>query len=366
MPLAVLPLRAEGLQLNEVLRLDALVRERGAVLGGYRVQTAAETTALLEAAQALGVVCDLGDPQCGGQIGVVAAVDRVIVGRAARVVASGDRPGGIGLELTLVEASTGAVLRHALVLLPDDPAAQTVAFDAVAQVLFGKDPTAPWLVLSGAQPGARVFVDGVDVGSLPLNRPLAGVVAGTHVVEVRASGHLPWHAVVRTTGSEPAVLDVKLVIDPTTLREVASPVQIGVAYGVAGLGVVLTAVGSLLIAGFSASFWEFEAKTKALADASATDPDYIGTVGRLNREAAAAEARWNAGDAQMTAVGVTVTSIGGLAALGGAVWGTVQLVGNEPSKPPAEPRSASGPVPARATGPAEPASAHVGETSRVP
>jgi hypothetical protein len=301
------------------------------------VQTAVETTALLEAAQALGIKCDLGEAACGAQIGQVAAVDRVVVGRAARVAAEGAHPGGVGLEVVLVDAGTQAVLRRALVLLPDDPAAQAEAFESVARLLFAGDGAAPWLVLGGGAPDARVRVDGVDVGALPLSRPLAGVVAGAHVVEVRAAGFLPWRSVVTTAGREPTLVDVRLVVDPASLREVASPQQIAVAWAIGGAGALIAVAGGVATAVFSQSWFAHDAATRALADVPETSTTYVDDVAAQHQAAAAARAEWEGAGAPGTAVGITALAVGVVAAVGGTVWGTMLILGNEPVTTPSSP-----------------------------
>jgi hypothetical protein len=320
MPLAVLPLRSEGLQLNEAQRLDGLIRDRGAVVAGYRVQTATDTTALLEAAQSLGVSCDLAEPACGAQIGVVAAVDRVVVGRAARVPANGPATGGVGIELTLVDATTQAVLRHAIALLPEEPAAQVAAFDAIGQVLFGKDIGAPWLLCNGTPAGAVVSVDGLEVGPLPFARPLAGVVAGQHHVTVRAPGFLPSSTVVTTAGVAPTIVDVALVVDPQALREVVSPEQIAVAYGTAGVGGVLFLAGGVTSILASGPWFAFQEAQAELDGADPTSPDYAGFIAAKHNEALAAQEAWNGGASVLTAVGLVSMATGLVAGIGGATW----------------------------------------------
>jgi hypothetical protein len=329
-PLAVLPLRSEGLQLNVAQRLDGLIRARGAAVGGYRVQTAEETTALLEAAQALGVTCDLGSPECGAQIGTVAAVDRVVVGRAATVAPFGDLAGGVGLELTLVDANTRAVVRRAIALLPDEPAAQSAAFAGVARVLFAADGAAPWLVVNGGAPGARVVVDGIDVGALPLPRPIAGVVAGPHVVRVAAPGFLPWADTVTTAGVDPSTVDVALVVDPASLRAVVSPAQIAVAWTAAGVGAAVAVAGAVATGVGAQPWFAFDAAVSELDALKPDDDDFVGRARDLHDKAAAAEGEWAAWGSPVTAVGVGGVGVGVVAAVGGAVWAMMLSSSNEP------------------------------------
>jgi hypothetical protein len=349
-PLAALPLRAEGLQLNEAQRLDALVREQSASVGGYRVQGAEDTISLLEAAQALGITCDVSTPECGAQIGAVAAVERVVVGRAVRVATSPEHQGGVGLELVLVDVKSRTVLRRVLSLLPDDPAAQVDAFPRATRVLFGADGAAPWLVVNGGAPGARLTVDGIDVGALPLQRPLAGIVGGAHVVRVVAPGFLPWAKLVQTAGIEPTVVDVALVVDPTAVREVVSPEQITLAWTVAGVGAALFAAGGV-VAGVASQPWfvftDAEQKLKALQP---SDEDYAQKAVLLHDRAAQAEQDW-ATASQWTVAGLFGVGVGVVAGVGGAIWGTVLMQTYEPSSPGKDASGSTAPATTSTTSP---------------
>src|SRR5690606_18289757 len=57
--LAVVPLRVDGLQLNDVARLNQALREQVARVSPHALQAEARTTELYEAAKGLGLACDI-------------------------------------------------------------------------------------------------------------------------------------------------------------------------------------------------------------------------------------------------------------------------------------------------------------------
>ncbi|MBK8714336.1 MAG: serine/threonine protein kinase [Deltaproteobacteria bacterium] len=66
--------------------------------------------------------------------------------------------------------------------------------------------------------GARVVVDGVDVGATPLD---AMIVPGTHTIEVNAPGHAPWRESVDVVEGDNPIIDAKL--KPYKKRPTAAP-----------------------------------------------------------------------------------------------------------------------------------------------
>src|SRR5688572_27286724 len=103
--MAVLPLRVEGLQSNEVDRLNDLVRVRAATR--FQVQSKETTTDLLEASQSLGVDCDLNAATCGSKLGTIADVSFVLLGSA---VGGLDRE--IGVDLRIVDVKLAIETRR--------------------------------------------------------------------------------------------------------------------------------------------------------------------------------------------------------------------------------------------------------------
>jgi hypothetical protein len=313
------------------------------------VQSADETTTLLEAAQDLGVTCEVGEPVCGAEIGRVAAVERVLVGRAARVAdiaAQGEAAavaGGIGLDVALVESASGAVLRRVHALLPAAPAAQVKALDDVARALF-VDGVTSTLTVRGTPAGAEIVVDGLAAGALPAAGAapavVDGVLPGAHVVSVRQRGYLPLVTTSTVTAEGGAVVDAVLVVDPDAEREVVSPLQVGVAFGTAGVGALMLAAGTTIGVLASQSFFAVAEANAAIDAADPTRAGYPATVRDLHAQASSAQADWTNGGYATTVGGIVVAGVGVVAAVGGAVWGTLLLSSseNEPtSSPPSSP-----------------------------
>jgi hypothetical protein len=178
-----------------------------------------------------------------------------------------------------------------------------------------------------------VRVDGVTVGALPLGRPIAGAIPGVHVVEVRAAGHLPWTAAVTTTTSEPTLIDVALVVDPNARREVVSPLQRTLVWGMAATGGVLAVVGGVAGAVVGQPWFVLDQAKRDLAALSPSDADYPVEAARLATAANDAHLAWNGGAAQATVASVVVASVGVVAGVAGVVWGLLLPDADEPAPP---------------------------------
>lgn len=326
--LAVLPLRAEGLQLNEANRLNLMLRARASTRGSYAVQGEELTTQLVEASQGLGIDCDVNAVSCAVEIGKIADAAFVVVGRAVKQpgmsIDGVEHAPAIGLQVLLVDVQAGREVRAALARLPIDPDAQRAQIDAVSDAVFVGGPTGT-LTVDVAPAGSRVSVDGVFVGTAPLS-PVRGLLSGEHVVVVEQKGFLPVTRVV-TAAQEPLALAVTLVVDPDAERVVNSPV---VPFVVAGTGGALGIAGGVLMAIGAQSWFALQDRNAELDTAvqnnkGQNDPAFVDTVAALNAESRAAADRWNNPGQQLFVVGAVTTGLGVLALAGGAVWGTVLL-----------------------------------------
>jgi len=82
---------------------------------------------------------------------------------------------------------------------------------------------------------------------------------------------------------------------------------------------------------FSQSWFAHDAATRALADVPETSTTYVGEVAARHQAAAAVRAEWEATGAPGTAVGITALAVGVVGAIGGTIWGTMLILGNEPA-----------------------------------
>src|SRR4051812_35391233 len=131
---ALLPLEVEGLAVNEVRRIDGVVRGRAVARAELEVLPEETTDALVDSSQTLGLVCHLPDTACAAQIGKIADVDIVIAGSAHRIAE------GVSVGLALVDVKSGAAQKRVLGLVPTDPDAQVAAMQTLLHGLFGEAP----------------------------------------------------------------------------------------------------------------------------------------------------------------------------------------------------------------------------------
>ncbi len=326
--LSVLPLRAEGLQLNEANRLNLMLRARASTRSSYAVQGEDLTTQLVEASQGLGIDCDVNAVSCAVEIGKIADAAFVVVGRAVKqtgVLIDGVEQGpAIGLQVLLVDVQAGREVRAAVARLPIDPEAQRGQIDALSDVIFADGPTAT-LTVDVAPAGSRLSIDGVQLGTTPV-LPVRGVLPGEHVVVVEHKGFLPVTRVV-TAAREPMALALTLTVDPDAERVVNSPV---LPFVVAGVGGALGIAGGALMA-IGAQSWLDLQERNADLDAAVSrnngqnDAAFVTTVTELNAQSRAAAERWSNPGQQFFVAGAAATGIGVLALAGGVVWGTVLL-----------------------------------------
>lgn len=260
--IAALPVVASGLAADEVDAIDKSVSRAVELHYGGRAITKKSVDERLERAGAKGMRCDRLDPTCSAQIGAVAGAGVVIV---ATFTTKGDADAVLALRA--VDVVEAAQLAHAS---RNVSAALTV--DVVRDVLVQLDAPAARAtsVDVRGEPGARVVVDDVERGTLPLDAPLA-LEPGTHTIMVvsiaaqRAQPTPPFSTKIDVRRGEPVVVDAPwtaVAPPPTTStaasdNDVAAPARprrlensdgtpfVAIAGGVgAALGVIAIVVGS--------------------------------------------------------------------------------------------------------------------------
>lgn len=326
--MAVLPLRAEGLQLNEANRLNLLLRARATSRGGYAVQGQDLTNQLVEASQALGVDCDINAAACGVELGKLADVDFVLIGRGVKLAATAENPACFGIDVQLVDVKAGVGLRRVIGRISADADAQTRDVDDAANALFGNGPQ-PGLALQVAPEGSTVKLDGVVLGLSPLT-PTAGLLVGAHVLDVEKKGFLAQSTPFTIEAGGAAALAIDLLVDPDAEKEVVSPMQKAIPFVTAGVGgVVAMAGGGLMLVGLQPLFAS-EAATRELAaleaEAETVDdrlfPDKVATA---NETATRERASWLSWGQPTTVAGGVAIGVGVAAIAAGITWGVVLL-----------------------------------------
>lgn len=324
--LAVLPLRAEGLQLNEANRVNAALRT-AATKGRYTVQDEALTTSLVEASQGLGIDCDVNAIACAVELGKITDVEYVVITRAIKhpAAAATSTTAVIGLHAILVDVRAAKEVRSIVGDAVLGEGGAQVRVEAAADALFSSS-TLSSLTVAVTPVGGAVIVDGLRFGQTPASIP--GLLGGEHIVVVEQQGFLPLSQRVNAVG-DPLIVTGALVVDPAAQREVNSPV---VPFVVAGVGGVVGIVGGVLMVIGVQPWFTLQDTNQQITDAETTDGGanneaFAKRVATLNRQSDQAATEWNnVGKVEM-AVGAAVAGVGVLAIVGGVVWGTVLLNG---------------------------------------
>lgn len=324
---AVLPLKASGLQLNEVQRFDLLVRTRFEQSGRFVVQDAASTTKLLEAAQGLGLDCDVNAIACARDVGQIADVALVVLGAAA-LVDEGAAEGRVGIDLVLIDVKQGTVVRRVSGLVPragGDAIPQTNA--RIAALLDENAPLAK-AELKVTPDGARVFLNGTLRGTTPLDGPLTGLVPGEHQLRVERDDYLPH--VTRFTLAPLEAADVEVVLIASQKTELVereiSLLEHAIPWSVAGGGVVTLLAGLGMVGGGLVPLVQHQSAADRLDDVAQDNAGYASHVEGVWAEQNAHAEAWNSWGRILVGVGTTASVVGTLVAGAGTAWGITMIV----------------------------------------
>jgi hypothetical protein len=331
--LAVLPLKATGLQLNEAQRLDLALRMRFEGSGRFTVQDAASTTKLLEAAQTLGLDCDVNALTCARDIGQIADVDIVVLG-AAVVIDEGTELARVGLDLRLIDVRQGSEIRRVSGIIPRAPTDMLPGANQQLASLIDESAPLARAVLSVAPDGARIFLNGIDRGTSPLAGPLEGLAPGAHHLRIECEGYLPHVTRFTLAPLEAADVDVVLVANPVDVVErKISVVEQAIPWAVAGGGAVTVLTGLALVGGGLVPLFQYQAAEDKLGLVAPDNEGYAAHVADVYAEQSAHAEAWNTWGSLLVGVGGTAMVVGGLVAGAGVVWGatllTLTLMGEE-------------------------------------
>ena len=332
--LAVLPLRAEGLQLNEANRLNLMLQARAGTRGGYDVQDQTLTTQLVEASQALGVDCDVNAVACAIELGKLADVQFVLIGQAAKLPSLPGANGNvdaptIGVHVQLVDVKRAITTRRIIGRVSTDAEQQTTDVDAAAAALFGSDPLSG-LTLDVEPAGSTVHLDGIALGASPLSE-VTGLLPGGHVITVERKGYLPWTTSFALEAGRSAQLTARLEIDPDAEKEVISDAQIAVPFVGAGVGALTAVIGATLIAVGVQPWLAHEQANAGIADADPNDPLFPDRVATLNAQSSDEAAQWQSWGQPTTVAGAVAVGVGVVVVAAGLSWGLV-LLNSEPGE----------------------------------
>lgn len=193
---AMLPLVASGLAVDEIAPVEMVVRAAAERHYGPRLLPARQLVERLERGGAKGLRCDRLDPACSAQLGAVCGVAQVLV---ASMAASG---GNSLLSLRLIDVAEVAQLGHA-----SGPVSDVVQPDQVQLVLRALDaPAARHTSVTVLGPaGSLLVIDGEDRGALPMAAPLTDLATGAH--DIGLDGPITFRRVVELRRGEPMTVE---------------------------------------------------------------------------------------------------------------------------------------------------------------
>lgn len=341
--LAVLPLTADGLLLNEANRLNLLLRARATTRGGFALQSDEVTTQLVEAARSLGIDCDLNAVACGVEVGQLADVQFVLLGRATVLPSlpandDGDSPISaqaetIGLALTLVDVRQARAVTSLRAQIPRDADVQVSALDDVANAIYtpeGRRDLASLAVVPTPAESATGMVIEIDGIALPPGTFVVedGLLPGQHRVAVHKKAFLSQHLGVDLIARGSVQLPITLVVDPSAEVEVVSATQIAIPFVAAGVGAVVAIGGGVMMGLGLQPYFAHQDANAAIEGLDQGDSGYPIDARRLHGDSATGAEDWNSYGQTLTVSGAVATGLGVVVAVGGLVWGTVLLAGD--------------------------------------
>jgi hypothetical protein len=204
--LAVMPMDALGMDADRVARLETLFRKEIELLSGAPLPTRRQIEQLVAKSRRLRQ-CGAADA-CLAEVGKKLEVDLVVSGNVA---ALGD---SYVVDIKVVDVATGEQIRR----IQSDPlrgepdelieAVRVAAYRLLApEALHGSIMVLTNLV------GAAVTLDGQQLGTTPLPKPIARLPLGEHRLRVAAEGYEPFEEPVRVRFQKTSRVLVTLVID---------------------------------------------------------------------------------------------------------------------------------------------------------
>lgn len=252
---AIYPLQPLGTEPSVAERLEEIVYLEMAETGRVYLVDRDKVVRLVEQDRSHGVTCQ-GAPDCLAVLGSRLGADQVFYGTVATL------GGSYVLDAKLVDTSNRRIVGRRSITLQGEQAVLLQGIRDLAVQLAAPDLWAGTLDLRLKQKGAKIYVDGLDVGSSPIP-PLTKMVPGKHVLRVVSPDHPDFERFVDIKFGLTTVLEIDLANRDAIASTMAAslPSDQGAASqpaptAASGLGRVLwpvaisaTAIGAVALAG---------------------------------------------------------------------------------------------------------------------
>lgn len=125
------------------------------------------------------------DEKCLSDLAFSRGADMLAAGRWTR------KAGALWVEVLVVQAKHGASGHRFEMNVDDERRERNGSAARIWRKAFVPSSLLGSLTVSGAPEGAALEIDGVEVGVLPLEKAIDGLLEGEHVVTLRKEGYLP-------------------------------------------------------------------------------------------------------------------------------------------------------------------------------
>jgi hypothetical protein len=313
--LAFVPLRVDGMQKNDLDRLNASLRTQVETTSGELMLPETETAGLLESAQAMGLGCDVNETPCAVKLGKILAMPSVVLGRAS---GEGAR---VGVELRLIDVEGGAVKRRVRGLIQADPDTGDYPTGPLVTELFALASASKQIVVSLAPEDADLVVDGIPTAGAGKLRTIDGLAPGPHVLLVTAEGFLPAKQDL-DVGDDLLTVEIALspVPDIVVEREI-SGFERALPWTVAGTGGALLVGGTVAAVVGAVPWFNHGGEVSDLNELDSESSDFNGLARQSNGQLDEHATAWQDYGATTVVTGLVAASIGAVALTGGTLWG---------------------------------------------
>jgi hypothetical protein len=202
--IAVLELEALGMDEEPVARLETLFRMELERLAGESLPTRRQIDRAIRSSRRLRR-CS-GDDKCLAAIGKKLGVDLVVTGNVA---ALGD---SYVLNIKAVDVATGQKLPRRIATKPlrGSPDELIEAVRVAAYKLLAPSELHGSINILSDLVGATVTLDGNEIGTTPIRRPIRKLPLGDHQLKVTADGYIPFDETVRVRFQKSSRVIVRL------------------------------------------------------------------------------------------------------------------------------------------------------------